>query len=223
MACSAIYLDVDSRLNNINNKGSIMPTGYTADIKDGISFSEFAMNCARAFGACITLRDEQAGGDKIPDRFEPSDYHLKALISAKDRLSDLESITMEEAKTRCESEYKQAESSRITRLSENKAQLSAYQAMLQQVNAWQPPSDEHCGLRDFMREQIEQSIKFDDSTDYLSKPTEIKTAEEWLEDKKHEALKNIKYHREEYAKEVERTAKRNEWVESLRNSLQCNS
>ena len=98
---------------------------------------------------------------------------------------------------------------------------AAYEAMLQQVNAWQPPSDEHCGLRDFMRDQIEQSIKFDDSTDYLGKPTEIKTVEDWLVDKKSEALKNIKYHREEYAKEVERTAKRNEWVESLRNSLQC--
>lgn len=200
-----------------------MPTGYTAALKDGISFSEFAMNCARAFGACVTLRDVPSGGDKIPERFEPSDYHLKALTRAKDRLSDLESITMEEAKARCESEYKDAESARITRLSENKAQLAAYEAMLQQVNAWQPPSDEHCGLRDFMRDQIWQSIKFDDSTDYLGKPTKIKTAEEWLEDKKSEALENIKYHQAEYAKEVERTDKRNEWVKTLRDSLQCNS
>ena len=223
MACSASDDDVDSMLNNINNQGLIMPTGYTSDIKDGISFSEFAMNCARAFGACVTLRDDPAGGDKIPDRFEPSDYHLKALTSAKDRLSDLESITMEDAKSRCDGEYKQAESARITRLSENKAQLAAYEAMLQQVNAWQPPSDEHCGLRDFMRDQIEQSVKFDDSTDYLGKPTEIKAAEDWLEDKKSEALEKIKYHREEYAKEVERTNKRNEWIATLRNSLQCNS
>lgn len=40
-----------------------MPTGYTADIKDGIDFKTYAMNCARAFGACVMLRDEPGGGD----------------------------------------------------------------------------------------------------------------------------------------------------------------
>ncbi|KKK60691.1 hypothetical protein LCGC14_3021870, partial [marine sediment metagenome] len=31
-----------------------MPTGYTACIKDGISFEKFVMQCARAMGACVT-------------------------------------------------------------------------------------------------------------------------------------------------------------------------
>ena len=34
-----------------------MPTGYTADIKDGIDFKTYAMNCARAFGARVMLRE----------------------------------------------------------------------------------------------------------------------------------------------------------------------
>jgi hypothetical protein len=59
-----------------------MPTGYTADIKNGISFKTFAMNCARAFGACVTLRDEPGGGDKIPEAFEASTYHAQQVEKA---------------------------------------------------------------------------------------------------------------------------------------------
>lgn len=54
-----------------------MPTGYTADIKDGISFETYAMNCARAFGACVSLRDKPSGGKVIPDAFEPSDLDVE--------------------------------------------------------------------------------------------------------------------------------------------------
>ena len=60
-----------------------MPTGYTADIKDGISFQTYALNCARAFGACVMLRDE------------PGDYHLKAMEKARNALAKLESLTHE--------------------------------------------------------------------------------------------------------------------------------
>jgi hypothetical protein len=37
-----------------------MPTGYTAGVADGTitEFREYALLCARAFGACIMLRDE---------------------------------------------------------------------------------------------------------------------------------------------------------------------
>jgi hypothetical protein len=35
-----------------------MPTGYTDKIKDGISFEEFVLSCARQFGACISMRDD---------------------------------------------------------------------------------------------------------------------------------------------------------------------
>lgn len=53
-----------------------MPTAYTADIAKGITFKQYAMNCARAFGALIDLRDKPANCE-IPDVVYPSDYHLK--------------------------------------------------------------------------------------------------------------------------------------------------
>ena len=196
-----------------------MPTGYTAAIADGITFERFAMDCARAFGACVMLRDESGGGEIIPERFEPSDYHLKQLGNARARLAELETISLVEAEKRSEGDYRQAEASRLEHLQKNKDQLAAYSAMLDQVNAWEPPSDEHNGLRDFMQSQIEQSIKFDDMVDYYEKPTVRQTGAEWLEAQKYTALRDIDRHRAEHTKEVERTEQRNEWVRMLRDSL----
>lgn len=48
-----------------------MPTGYTADVQSGkvTDFAEYAMNCARAFGALVLMRDDPSDAD-IPERFE---------------------------------------------------------------------------------------------------------------------------------------------------------
>lgn len=161
-----------------------MPTGYTDDIKDGISFSTFALNCARAFGATITLRDESGGGEKIPDQFEPSDYHSKALENAEAELLALHKMTPEACQEQCDVDYAADEAFRLDRLQRNKDQIDSYRSMLEQVKAWTPPSADHVGMKDFMIEQIESSIRFDDSSDYYGKPTERLSGSEWLEKRK---------------------------------------
>ena len=66
-----------------------MPTGYTAELMEkGEPFNRFVMRCARAFGALIDLRDAQMDAP-IPEKFEPSDYHVKALAKA---LAELERL-----------------------------------------------------------------------------------------------------------------------------------
>lgn len=62
-----------------------MPTGYTANVHDGITFEQFVWQCARGMGALVTMRDEPTGAP-IPERFEPSDYNAKRLQEAKDEL-----------------------------------------------------------------------------------------------------------------------------------------
>jgi hypothetical protein len=60
-----------------------MPTGYTAKLYDGDQkFQDFAMECARAFGALIEMRDEPMNA-KIPETFEPSEHHVNGLERAK--------------------------------------------------------------------------------------------------------------------------------------------
>lgn len=119
-----------------------MPTGYTASIKDGITFEEFALDCARAFGACITMRDDSMS-KPIPDSFEPSDYHKKALAQEKSNLTRLNSMTIAEAEVVAKAEYDR-EIKRIKKsLRESKDLMAKYSDMMRQVEAWQPPTSEH--------------------------------------------------------------------------------
>jgi hypothetical protein len=66
-----------------------MPTGFTADICKGaeVSFEDFAMTCARAFGALYSMRDEPMDAP-IPETFVASGYHADELEKAKARLGD---------------------------------------------------------------------------------------------------------------------------------------
>jgi len=50
-----------------------MPTGYTADLNDGkqVTFQEFTMKCARAFGALIEMRDDLGGLSSPPLKAGP--------------------------------------------------------------------------------------------------------------------------------------------------------
>lgn len=67
-----------------------MPTGYTAPIYEGkqITFPEFAMQCARAFGALIDMRDDPMDSP-IPDAFVPDTYHARELVKAREQLADM--------------------------------------------------------------------------------------------------------------------------------------
>ena len=65
-----------------------MATGYTHSIKNDITFEQFALLCARAFGACIEMRDDPT--DKpIPKKFKVDSYHAKELKEAKTKLKTL--------------------------------------------------------------------------------------------------------------------------------------
>lgn len=195
-----------------------MPTGYTADIKDGITFEQFALNCSRAFGALLPMRDLPSGAE-IPERFEASPYHLDKLTEARNILRWYEGFSEEEARSGAANEYEQEEHNRKRRLRENQNVLECYEAMLRQANAWEPPTPDHGELKAFMIKQIEDSTKWDDSSEYLSKPTAQLSPTEWLEGKKAKALQDIEYHKAQWAAEVERTEQRNLWLKQLRDSL----
>ncbi len=197
-----------------------MPTGYTADIKDGISFKTFALNCARAFGACVLLRDEPAGGDQIPDEFTPSDYHSKAAQKAREELAHLLTLTPAQRNQCANKAWDDAETARMQMLDERRKTREAYEVMLAQVDAWSPPTGDHAGLQDFMRDQIQQSIKFDCGGEYGTKPTPRLTGGEWAASESARLNRDIGYHEAAHAEECQRAADRTKWVRDLRGSLE---
>ena len=200
-----------------------MPTGYTADIKDGIDFKTYAMNCARAFGACVSLRDEPGGGERIPDAFEASDYHMKELERCRAELAALDAMTPTKREIAASNAWMAAETNRIESLHRCRDLRSSYEAMLAQVEAWIPPTPEHVDLQKFMREQIEKSIEFDCIESYYNKFIDKLSGKAWAEAGRARLYGDLQYHEKGHADEVSRAATRTAWVRALRASLQDRS
>ena len=196
-----------------------MPTGYTASIKGGIDFKTFALDCARAFGACVTLRDEPAGGDRIPAVFEPSEYHLKAAEAARSELAALETMGTSELESKATKEWENSEMHRQERLAEKRKLRGAYESMLSKVNSWTPPTMEHDGLKVFMQKQIRESIEWDCNEHYDITPAARVTGSEWATKRRAKLALDIEYHEREHAAEVSRAEGRTAWVRALRDSL----
>ena len=195
-----------------------MPTGYTAPIADGITFEQFVMGCARGFGALIMMRDEPANAP-IPERFEPSDYHLCKLDEAHSRFDEISSLTPEACEHLAAQQYHDAETQRRIRIKEIGELRQKYDAMIQAVDEWAPPSAEHIHLKEFMRKQLTESIDFDCDASYYAIETPRLSGQVWLEQQLEKARRDIAYHEQQHKEEVERTNRRNEWLRLLRESL----
>lgn len=196
-----------------------MPTGYTSKLYEGEpqTFPEFALSCARAFGALITMRDD-AMDAPIPDEFQPSSYHQERLAEAEARLVELERLDIRECAARSLAEYEQAQKARDDS-AQKKAELKArYEAMLRDVQAWRPPTPEHIEMKKFMAQQLTESIDFDCSMDFWPEVEHL-SPEVWRERKIGKARDDIAYHGQHHREEVERAESRTAWVQALRASL----
>lgn len=196
-----------------------MPTGYTAKLVDeGQTFNEFVLTCARAFGACITLRDDPLSAD-IP-KFEPTDYHKKAINSAIRKKDRLEAMTPAQASRYGMNEREKEIKSIKNTLKKANLQNDRIYKMLKAVRGWTPPTEEHDGLKTFMIEQLEMSL--DDMNYWNGRLAEINDKSElsYYTDALALAKRDILYHIEENRKEIERVNGRNKWVEDLKASLQ---
>jgi hypothetical protein len=192
-----------------------MPTGYTADVTDETTLAEFAMKCARALGALVTMREDPADAP-IPEKFEPSDYHIEELKKAEGKLAELRSMTLEQATVLCAADHKAAMVEWKKRRAEDLALRERYERLRGLVRKWKAPTADHEGFKEFMDEQLASSIKFDCHDSGEPKP---QAPRDWLEAKIKNAEWSVSYHREEGAKEVDRARTRSEWVKRLRESL----
>lgn len=190
-----------------------MPTGYTEDVGEGriTTLREFAMICARAFGACITMRDDSMDA-QIPERFEPElGYYKDRLEEAQSLLSELDTISDAEAEIRAEAEFKENLADHEEYQARLNLQNQRYQTMLESVREWRTEAE---GIRDFMIQQLDISIH-----DYRSEPPIQLSGPEWLKKKRLSALRDIARYEKQIAEEIHRTEMRNLWLAALRRSL----
>lgn len=196
-----------------------MPTGYTAAIADDITFNDFAMICARAMGALVMMRDEPSG-TQIPARFEPTDYHTKKISEANAKLLELQGMSSAQVIAAAQSAFAEEVEARNSAIQKNDDLREKYTSMLQQVRAWEPPTTDHNGFKEFMVEQITTSIDFDcNNRFYMERKPTLLSGDGWLDRETIKAKKELDYHTEENKKEIDRTEDRNRWLKELRDSL----
>lgn len=193
-----------------------MATGYTADVGDGkvTDFVVFALSCARNFGALLHMRDDPA--DVEIRECEMSTYSRDGLAKARTRLAHLDCMSADEAAAEATHEHEKLLRGFFERKAKRDATRQHYEAMLGEVRAWEPPTAEHVGLKEFMESQLVESIHCDCLDDDPPKPC---SGAKWLEGQQRRAERNIEYNAEQWEREQARVRLGNEWVRALRVSL----
>jgi hypothetical protein len=198
-----------------------MPTGYTAGITDSMPFRDFALQCARASGALVLMRDDPADA-VIPDEFKVSDYHTKAVAEAEARVAELTTMDDATKELRSRETYQAAMRSHAESLEESRATRRRYERMLDEAKRWKPPTPDHVGLRDFMIQQLEESIRFDcweEGEKEYRKPPKYLAPGDWWAGQVADAERTLAYQKRSLTEETERQKTRTEWVRQLRVSL----
>ena len=196
-----------------------MPTGYTAELMEkGMEFKPFVLQCARQFGALITMRDDP-NDTPIPDEFIPSDYHIKELENAKKEHARLQAMTKEEKIAFGEQEKTEEIKQQFEYLKKEKAANERLTKMKSQVLSWHPPTHDHDELKKFMLNQIEISMN-DLSYNHRSlQEAKEKPPIAYYVAAVSSAQWSITYHTDENRKEIERVKSRTDWVKQLKASL----
>ena len=195
-----------------------MPTGYTEDIYEGkdVSFSDFALKCARAFGACIEQRDDDPNDKpKLIEKNNDDSYHIKRINEAKK--------WKKPTKVEFDAYVKKQIAYYNEKIDKQNKLKDSYQKMLDKANAWTPPTKEHEGLKKFMIEQLTGSLDFDCDNDYYQRElNNIKqlTYNQYVKNMRASNKRDIEYHTNELKKDNERVDNRNAWISALYESLE---
>lgn len=185
-----------------------MPTSYTYKVKEGeiTSLKDYAMECARAFGALIHMRDSDPG-EKIPDTIPLEPYYYDTILEAQKELVEYVYVDGDE-----ERDYHKQCKLVDDYENEKKLARARYDTMLEKVRVWDCKVE---GIKEFMIEQLETSIKCDCSD--WAMPTTVKLSAEEYKAKELERLaNNVARASSEYEKAVKRNNERNKWLRELR-------
>jgi hypothetical protein len=192
-----------------------MATGYTSTLHDGPqSFEDFTLNCARAFGYLFELRETPNA--PIPEEFAPDPFSRDQLRNSRRRLETALKLTVEEAAVIVTRDHLKALKQFDADVLANAALRRRYEGMLDQVKRWNPPTSEHEGLKAFMIEQLESSIKHD-CRDFA--PPAKPSAEAYRESHISSALGSVEYDKKCWEREQKSAAEKTAWVKALRCSL----
>ena len=204
-----------------------MPTGYTAGIIDGeiTTFEQFATQCSRAFGATIHMRDNPLDSPYEPRT--PSEYYVNSLQSQREKLEETKTMTDEAIVQDFETLLKDSLEYYERELEKTKVNLGRLNSIMESAKSWVPPTEDHEGVRDYMIDQLEITIKADGDPSYhVNKIVQAKKELEegidpkvYREEKIKEIEDRISYYEGEVQKELERCKQSNDWMDKFLESI----
>src|SRR4029077_19038577 len=127
-------------------------------------------------------------------------------------------MTLEEAAADLATHNIKQSENRARIVHKNKETRARYELMLPKVQAWKPTTPDHTNLKEFMLEQIADSINFDcldeDSTAKWY-PYFDGSPKSWRAKVRADAAKDLARAEQSLAEEIDRCNKRNAWVKAL--------
>ena len=203
-----------------------MPTGYTAWIEDGriTTGKDFLKLCTRAFGIAIELKDEPLSVPTLT-KFEPDTYYKKRLEDEIANYEKLNAMSFEDTKAEILRAYADRINMYKTMLENSLKRNKQYAKVRAEVEAWNPPTEEHRELKEFALKQIDMCV---DTQEQIDKYREY--ANEQLDDSDNAVAKylceqmefhtkSLKRAKESWEAELKRTKDKNEWMEQFLKSL----
>lgn len=203
-----------------------MATGYTLNVKDGtlVSPKQFILQCARAFGACVEQRDDDPND---PPKYTEHNYYPKQLEATTKKLIRFKKMSKKAFEKKRKKELKQSLINDYESLVDSLESKARYDKMLQKINKWVPPTSDHHGLKDFMQQQLTDSIQWDcDVTYYMDKIRALKNKIENydVESDRAEEIAEIQrmigYYTEEAEKEKTGNQSKKDWITKLYESVE---
>lgn len=199
-----------------------MPTGYTASIEDGsiTTGKEFLIRCARAFGACVEMRDEPLSVP-IPFEFTPSTYYKTQIVESEKNLKKFLTLTLDDAQDMIDKEYQTKQIQCAAAIKRQEKVRQNYRSVREDVERWELPAPEYDNLKEFALNQIAISCDSDSMIAYWEAEmlTPKVSPEEWLQARIESAQESLEQSKKRWRDEVENTDKKNKWLRVLRESL----
>lgn len=193
-----------------------MPTGYTYGVQEGKvnTLEDYTKACARAF---LWQARDSSEDDLIKlVKGAESDYHHRQFDAALKKLTQLNLYNDQDWKMLHKIKLDEEDKREKDHKARMALELARYQDMRAKVEAWSPPTSKHVEIKNFMIEQLNKSIEFDQYEFHRA------VDEDWQEFKRKElseANRSVEYHREELKSEKERATKWLEWVTQLLDSV----
>jgi hypothetical protein len=192
---------------------------YVKPIEDGtpLTFEQFVWRCARAFSPLAEMREAPMDAP-IPEKIEPGDYHRLEAERARVRLAEVEEWSDADAEKAAQAEYDEIERRREEAIAERWATLERYDAVIEQAEAWQPPTPEHEPLREFMLKTLRENRRYIENRNW-AEPV-LHTPREYRAMMMRKHASEVAYHEEKHAEDVEVARQRTAWLAALRESFE---